>query len=132
MQKTVKIRGEDVQVEVAGNATETELHETALEMYRKQHDIVSPDELREFRGRMGISGKDFAALMGFSQTTIVAYENGTLPTDNNNVQLKASLTDKHFLEHFYEENQEKLSAKARRKVAEYLDTYQYLDDAAWL
>ncbi len=62
-----------------------ELDDKAIEMandlYREAHGFVYPSEIKKFREKLSISGRDLAALIGFSPTTIVMYENGALPTE---------------------------------------------------
>jgi len=94
--------------------------EKAHEIYRKNNGYLTPELIREMRDKIGISQRDFATLMGWSQTTIVMYENGSLPTTNNNNQLKMIYENPYELQQYYKNAKETLSSKACGKIANYL------------
>jgi uncharacterized phage-associated protein/DNA-binding transcriptional regulator YiaG len=95
--------------------------ELANDQYRKAHDFFHPEDLKIFRSKLNISGREFALLFGFSPTTIVLYENGALPTESNNRQLKAMIENEESFKRFYLANKSILSKKAQLKVENYLN-----------
>lgn len=102
-----------------------ELDDKAIEMandlYREAHGFVYPSEIKKFRERLSISGRDLAALIGFSPTTIVMYENGALPTESNSRKLKDLINNKNSFKNFYEANKSSLGEPAQKKIEDYLN-----------
>jgi len=94
--------------------------EKANDVYRDIKGYLSPSLIREMRERIGISQRDFATLMGWSQTTIVMYEGGSLPTNNNNNQLKIFYDNPLEMEQYYLNVQASFSQKTRDKIESYL------------
>lgn len=131
--QTFTIRGEDFEVTAPALFDELtdellydeELDDKAIEMandlYRESHGFIYPDEIKEFRKKLNISGRDLAALIGFSPTTIVMYENGALPTETNNRHLKNLIQDENAFKNFFDSNKEKLSESSREKIQNYFD-----------
>ncbi|WP_461220858.1 type II toxin-antitoxin system antitoxin SocA domain-containing protein [Lactococcus cremoris] len=130
--QTFTIRGEDFEVVAPALFNQNDeliydqkLDDQAIEIannaYRSKHGFIFPKEIREFRGKLGISGRDLAALIGFSPTTIVMYENGALPTETNNRHLKNLIANEDTFKTFFESNKSKISASAKQKVQDYLD-----------
>ncbi len=130
--QTFTIRGEDFEVVAPALFNQNDeliydqkLDDQAIEIannaYRSKHGFIFPKEIREFRGKLGISGRDLAALIGFSPTTIVMYENGALPTETNNRHLKNLIANEDTFKTFFESNKSKMSASAKQKVQDYLD-----------
>ena len=60
--------------------------------YRRRHNILSPDEIRELRERYGLSQRSFALLLGWGEVTIHRYEQGKFPDTAHNLTLRL-LTD---------------------------------------
>jgi len=94
--------------------------EKAHDIYRENNNYLTPELIRKMRENIGISQRDFATLMGWSQTTIVMYENGSLPTNNNNNQLKMIHEIPNELRQYYTLAKDSLSPKACSKIANYL------------
>ena len=126
------IRGEDIlvtslarfDVESGEMIYDQELDDAAIEaaydLYRKNNDYLSSKLIKEIRMKIGISQRDFATLMGWSQTTIVMYESGSLPTTNNNTQLKMIYENSCELNQYYNNAKNLLSPKACEKIDSYL------------
>lgn len=94
--------------------------EKAHDLYREIKGYLSPQSIREIRKSIGISQRDFATLLGWSQTTIVMYENGSLPTNNNNSQLKILHDNPLEIEQYYLQAHA-LSQRAKDKIEIYLE-----------
>lgn len=58
--------------------------EIARQMYRKDMGFFSPEELRNYRMKKGLSQQRLAELTGLSVNTIALYEAGAFPTEANN------------------------------------------------
>lgn len=59
----------------------------AFSIYRKNKNIISTNRIKRLRARLGLSQRDFAALMSWSPTTVATYETGSLPSEANNSRL---------------------------------------------
>ncbi|KRK88286.1 type II TA system antitoxin MqsA family protein [Lentilactobacillus sunkii] len=109
---------------------DTKLDDQAVEianaMYRKDLDLVSPDDIKRYRAKVGLSQREFAKLLGWSPNTVALYETGAFPSESNNQLLKALMSDNHLLNNFIQQNedkqQNKLPSVVVKKVKDYLDT----------
>ena len=63
--------------------------EIARQQYRKDIGLVTPQELKQYRAKVGLSQRNLAELAGLSPNTIALYEAGTFPTTANNKLLKS-------------------------------------------
>ena len=52
-------------------------------LYRKAHDLLLPEQIREIRGKYGLSQKAFATLLGMSEATVNRYERGALQEETH-------------------------------------------------
>jgi len=131
-EQVFSIRGEDILVVAPARFDsitnemlyDGELDDSAIEkahnIYRENNGYLTPHLIREMRDEIGISQRDFATLMGWSQTTIVMYESGSLPTNNNNNQLKMIHDNPYELQQYFTNAKGSLSAKACSKITNYL------------
>ncbi len=63
--------------------------ELAYEAYRKNHDLLSPQQIRETRESYRLSQKSFAKLLGMSEATINRYEQGALQDATHDNAIRA-------------------------------------------
>lgn len=61
----------------------------AFDLYRNQHNLLSPNEIKSIRTKWNISQVAFATLLGMSQATINRYEGGSLQQEKEDVLLRA-------------------------------------------
>lgn len=59
----------------------------AYQEYRKRHNMMGPEEIRDIRKKYGVSQKELAKLLGWGDATISRYENGALQDDAHNTML---------------------------------------------
>jgi putative zinc finger/helix-turn-helix YgiT family protein len=62
--------------------------QTAFDLYRRRHNIISPLKIRAMRERYGLSQRSLGALLGWGEVTIHRYEHGSLPDDAHNQVLQ--------------------------------------------
>ncbi len=86
----IEVRGEKIEVQTAyyscnecqGEFWSPDLNcdplEFAYEEYRRRHDMLHPDEIKEIRVNYGLTQREFARLLGWGEVTITRYENGAL------------------------------------------------------
>lgn len=88
----------------------------AFNIYRKYNNIIDPKKIISLRKFYGISQRDFAALLGWSPTTLVNYENGALPSSSGNNILLLLLKDKYLARDFFEATKSHISSYGRTKL----------------
>lgn len=53
-------------------------------MYRKDHNLLLPEEIKRIRETYGLTQREFSKLLGFGDVTISRYENGAIQDKANN------------------------------------------------
>ncbi|MHB2154490.1 type II TA system antitoxin MqsA family protein [Calditrichota bacterium GD2] len=129
--KSITIRNEkiDVQFETyhcksCGEDFDTlddtfQLIEKAREIYRKRHNIPSPEEIKKFMHEYGFSLRDMEKLSGIAFKTIDRYLKGAIPDPSNANLLKAMINYPQLLLELFEQNfsiQAKKYMMIRRKI----------------
>lgn len=94
------IRGEEFEVksnmpkcpecgkEFIMQGVENDAYTLASEEYRKKHNLLAPDEIKQVREKYGLSPKPFAKLLGWGELTVYKYESGALQDDAHDEVLK--------------------------------------------
>lgn len=136
--ETFEVRNEQIEVEsdfrfdvvtgekVSDNYLDNIAIQKAFEVYRKQHDIITKDEMVEIRNKYDLSQRAFATLTGIGVASIARYETGQIPTNANNELLKSIRDDFRIVQNLFvqngsdlsEKNQEKLKVKLNRIIKE--------------
>jgi putative zinc finger/helix-turn-helix YgiT family protein len=91
--ESISIRGEEFPVEVEyyrceacgeqfeNTKQEIDPLEEAYREYRRRKNMVTPEEMRDFRKNHGLTQEEFSRLLGMGVTTLNRYENGALQTE---------------------------------------------------
>lgn len=103
------------------NELDDQAVEIANQMYRDDKGLISPNEIKKYRAKIGLSQREFAKLLGWSPNTVALYETGAFPSESNNKLLKALMKDDHFLKTLVENDIDKLPEIVVKKVNDYLD-----------
>ncbi|ERJ42020.1 hypothetical protein N581_10695 [Lactobacillus jensenii MD IIE-70(2)] len=74
---------------IPNNELDDKAAEKARQLYRKDMDLISPQDLKKYRAKLSLSQRNLAELTGLSPNTIALYEAGAFPTAANNNILKA-------------------------------------------
>lgn len=126
-EETYKVRGQDitvpVSVEVCANCGEAlgddeqdqQIIMAALDEYRRQHGLLSPDQIREIRQTYRLSQKSFARLLGMSEATINRYERGSLQEPSHDSAMRAC-KDPQFVRGLLQRRGDLLSPWKRKRV----------------
>lgn len=67
--------------------------EIARQLYRDDMGFISPNDLKKYRAKVGLSQRNLAELTGLSPNTIALYEAGAFPTVANNRLLKSLINN---------------------------------------
>lgn len=69
---------------------DVENQDAAFVDYRKRHQLVTPDQIKESREKYQLSQREYSYLLGFGEITISRYERGSLPTRAQNQIIRES------------------------------------------
>jgi putative zinc finger/helix-turn-helix YgiT family protein len=96
---TITVRGEELeatkefyQCPVCGESFTSSLdHDPVDEAYRKyrqRHQLLQPEEIRQWREYSGLTPTEVSELLGWESTTLRSYEAGALQAEEHDKQLK--------------------------------------------
>lgn len=130
--EVVKVRGEPIEVEAEYfKCTEcgAEFENTrgpdslalAYREYRRRHDMLQPEQIRDWRKQYGLMQKELGQLLGWGDVTLSRYENGALQVEAHEKILQLAM-EPHNLMKLIEETPEALSDDKRKRLLEELQT----------
>lgn len=97
--------------------------EKAYSLYRENHNLLSPDEIRTIREKYGLSQRALSRLMGWGEITVHRYENGAVQ-DNAHNNLLRLIEDPQNMQKLLEANRNKLlsytAARLEKRIAGFL------------
>lgn len=94
--------------------------EIARQQYRDDLGLLSPQELKQYRAKVGLSQRNLAELTGLSPNTIALYEAGAFPTKANNRLLKSLIANDDVLQQYISDEKNNYSDELISKVSSYL------------
>jgi len=74
---------------ISDETRDSEVMRRVYSAYRKQHGLLTPEEIRNIRRRYKLSQRSFAALLRMSEATINRYENGALQAGAHDTAIRA-------------------------------------------
>lgn len=91
----------------------------AYNLYRKKHNLLTPEEIIAIRERYGISQTTFAKVLGLGEKTIARYENGSIQdaAQNNLILLSKNINNFKTL---FEQQFDRLDDGEKKKINEAL------------
>lgn len=127
-QEVISVKGENIAVEslirVCTCGTELfdeqldeETLSKAYDIYRTNHDILSPDQIKIIRETYGLSQRTLGKLLGWGEVTVHRYESGAIPDASHNLMLKA-LRNPEIVSDFLFESKEAIPKSTFRRAAE--------------
>lgn len=104
----VDVRGETIEVEVQyyqclecgvefENTRSSDALEAAYRLYRHHHEMLQPEDIRDWRKSYGITQKELSALLGWGGATLSRYENGALQDDTHEKMLRMAMEPHNLL-----------------------------------
>ncbi len=87
--------------------------------YREQNGIITIHEIEELLDQYDIGAKPLAHLLGWGEVTIIRYLKGQIPDRIHSDTLK-TLNDPRIFANIFDQNQQKLTPVAKKKVSEAL------------
>lgn len=86
----------------------------ALDKYRSKHQMITPTRIKKLRHSFGLTQRDFAALLGWSATTIATYETGSLPSKANNKILIALETNPSVAQPLFDSSKDMMTERGKK------------------
>lgn len=87
----------------------------AYQEFRNKHNYLSPTEIKSIRSKYG-SGRTVSTLLGWSQNTIVRYENGSIPDMAHHEQFLRLKNDPPYIRDLLKQNGYKLKDLERHRL----------------
>lgn len=113
----------------------------AYDEYRKRHNLLFPNEIKEIRQQYGLSQRSFSKLLHWGDKTIFRYENGSIQ-DNVHNSLLLFLKKPENMRKYLLENKVELSKRKKNKLLEIIDkleqktknhlVWEYFDDSIFI
>jgi putative zinc finger/helix-turn-helix YgiT family protein len=109
--------------DVFSPALDQENVEQAYGLYRRQHGILSPGEIKAIREKYRLSQRAFSRLLGFGEITIHRYESGSLPDAAHN-ELLVTLRNLVNMRDFVQRHKDRLRPDELLRVEVALQEHQ--------
>ncbi len=93
--------------------------EIAYREYRRKHQLLQPEEIKELRTSIGLTQKELTQLLGWGGATLSRYENGALQDDAHNTTLHL-LKDPQNILRLVESNPQSISSNKLPRVVSHL------------
>lgn len=103
-----------------------ENEKNADNVYRAENDIITIDELQEILKKYNIEKRPLSDLLGMGTHTITRYLEGAMPNKKYSDLLRNVLYDHRVMRKYLEENREKITEKAYKKVDDKLSFMEKL------
>lgn len=125
--KTLNVRGDSIDVEFEAfkcgkcgeefinSKSEHDPLAEAYRIYRKRHNMLRPEQIKELRKKYGITQTELSRLLGWGAVTLSRYENGALQDATHDRQLKLVRDPRNLLE-LIQENPEALGMQRRKSL----------------
>lgn len=98
----------------------------AFEVYRKEHQLMTKEEIVDIRKKYGLSQRGLATLLGWGPATVARYETGAIPSNSHHLVLMNLRDNIDFVNKVYSENKEKLAKLDYRRMKEKLNDQKAL------
>jgi len=128
--EVVEIRGEPIEVDAEffkctecgadfENTRGPDSLAFAYREYRRHHDMLQPEQIRDWRKQYGLTQKELGQLLGWGGVTLSRYENGALQVEAHEKILRLAM-EPHNLMKLIEETPEALPGDKRGRLLEEL------------
>ncbi len=115
---------------VGGDEKDKEVLAAVYAEYRRQNDLLSPDQIQEIRRRYRLSQRSFAVLLGMSEATINRYEQGALQEPSHDTAIRAC-QDPAFVRGLLERRGNQLTEWQRKRTEDAL-AGQAVPESRWV
>lgn len=120
VQERYPVKGEDIEIsaqvrfckncgkDIWDESLDSQNLLNAFELYRRQHHLLQPDEIRSIREKYRLSQVAFARVLGLGDKTIARYENGSIADTAQNNLIELMKRPSNFKD-LLEKNKDKIS-----------------------
>lgn len=130
--ESIAVRNEDIEVDVEyfkckecevsfENTRDYDALDVAYKVYRCRHDMLQPEEIKEWRKRYGLTQKELGQILSWGGATLNRYENGALQSEAHEKFLRLAM-EPHNLIKLIEESGEALGKEKRGRILNELET----------
>lgn len=123
--KTKVYRCEDGKHYFYDPADEEKKFQEAYRKYRELNGLLQPEDIKEIRGKYGLSQRALARFLGWGEITIQRYETGALQDNAHNILL-LFIKDTNNFEKLYETRKSFLGKKDIKIINKHLDKIKQL------
>jgi len=93
----------------------------AYREYRRRHNLLQPEEIRNWREQYGLTQKELNSLLGWKERTLSKYENGALQEESQDTLLKFALEPINLLQ-LIKRKQDAVNSDKRTSLIEQLSS----------
>ncbi|MEW6376627.1 MAG: type II TA system antitoxin MqsA family protein [Thermodesulfobacteriota bacterium] len=123
----IKVRGEVIKVDVKyykckrcgeefeDPRSDEDPLDKAYREYRRRHEMMQPEEVRDFRKRFGLTQNEMSRLLGWGGATLSRYENGALQDETHEKVLRLAMDPRNLLK-LIEESPDALPKEKRDRL----------------
>lgn len=127
------VRGEDIAVEAyyrydVGTGKKVDdakldslANQIASDVYRDNHGIIRPGDVKQLRRDIGLSQSAFGSLIGVNHVNVSRYECGWFPNDKTNSLLLSLKNDSEELKRLFSKNKVTLTKEEQQKCLEFIE-----------
>lgn len=134
MKESISVRNENVEIDVMyfqckecdiefENTREYDALEEAYKVYRRRHDMLQPEDIKEWRKRYGLTQKELGQILGWGGATLNRYENGALQSEAHEKFLRLAMEPNNLIK-LIEESGESLGKEKKARILYELETEQ--------
>ncbi|MCZ6803627.1 MAG: DUF4065 domain-containing protein [Proteobacteria bacterium] len=127
----IAVRNEEIEVDIEyykcteceeefENTRDYDALETAYQIYRSLHNMLQPDEIKEWRKHHGLTQKELSQILAWGGATLNRYENGALQSEAHDKFLRLAM-EPHNLTKLIQESSDALSKEKRERVLNELE-----------
>jgi putative zinc finger/helix-turn-helix YgiT family protein len=102
--------------------------EAAYREYRRRHEMLQPEDIREWRKTYGITQKELSALLGWGGATLSRYENGALQDETHEKMLRMAM-EPHNLLNLIRETPHAFIPEKRERLVQQLEAAESEGDS---
>ena len=109
LQEDIKVRGESITVTAKYMKCDSNGHlipdtegtgdplDLAYREYRRRHNMLQPEEMREFRLARDLSQRELSAILGWGGATLSRYENGALQDEAHDRLMRLAMDPRNLI-----------------------------------
>lgn len=103
---------------------------TLYDIYRKNHNLLSPKQIKEIRSMYDLSQTEFSKLLGWGEKTICRYEGGSIQ-DNSHNDLLVLLKEAYVMNLYIKNKKNQINEKTYNKILKVLNNSNTQKRAAY-